>query len=291
MYRVLKTFKFIEPTTLEEALRALSLYGTKAKVLAGGVALVLDMRLRKIAPEYVVSIQKIPGLDYIEIDEKKTLRIGALATLRSIELSPLIQNNYQVLFEAIHQIHSVQVKVMGTAVGNICSATPASDIASALLILDAKLKIVGTDSERVVPVAHFFVGVRKSILQPEEIVAEIQVPSIPARTGYAFFKLTKTAADIGKLNVSVAMTVTDNTCKDARIALGSVAPTPIRARQAEQTIKGQKPDGRTIIKTAEVAAGEAKPITDLWSTVEYRTEMIKVLVRRAIYKALEGAGE
>jgi carbon-monoxide dehydrogenase medium subunit len=291
MYRVLKPFEFFEPATLEEALRLLSMYGAKAKILAGGVALVLDMRLRKVTPEYVVSIQKIPDLNYIKIESNNSLKFGALTTLHSLERSPLIQDNYQVLFEAIHQIHSVQAKIMGTAIGNICAATPASDLASVLLILDAKLKIASAESERIVDIDSFFVGVRKSILQSREMVTEIQVPSIPARTGCTFLKLTKTTADIGKLSVSVAMTITDNTCQDAKIALGSVAPTPMRARQAEQTLRGRKLDKSAIARAAEIAAIEAKPITDLWSNVEYRKEMVKVLVRRAIFQVLERLGK
>jgi carbon-monoxide dehydrogenase medium subunit len=180
---------------------------------------------------------------------------------------------------------------MGTAVGNICSATPASDVASTLLALGAKLKIASAESESVVGLESFFVDVHKSILKPNELVTEIFVPPIPPGTGCAFLKLAKTRAEIAKLNVSVVATVADNTCKDAKIALGSVAPTPLRARKAEETIKGKKVEEEIITKTAKTAAGEATPITDLWSTVEYRTEMIEVLVKRAIRIALNSIAE
>ena len=268
----------------------LSQHGADAKVLAGGVSLVLDMRLRNITPESVVSIQKIPGLDYIEIDKERNLRIGALTTLHSIERSQAIRNKYPVLYEAVHQIHSCQTKVMGTAVGNLCAATPASDVASVLLALDAMLRVANKGSEKFVALKDFFVGVRRTVLRPDEMVVEIVMPPIPASTGHAFYKLTKTTADIGKLNVSAAVTVDNGACADCRIALGSVAPTPIRASQAEQTLKGRTLDEETISQAAKAAAAEAKPITDIWSTVEYRTEMIKVLVRRAITTALERAG-
>jgi len=291
MYRVIRPFDFFEPGTLDEALNLLSQRGSEAKILAGGVALVVDMRLRNLTPTYVISIQKIPDLDYIEIDKENSLKIGAMATLHSLERSKLIREEYPVLYAAIHKIHSVQAKVMGTAVGNICTATPASDVASVLIALGGRVKVVSMASERIISVEDFFAGVRQTVLGSDEMVSEIVVPAAPASTGYAFFKLTKTTADIGKLNVSASVTMDGDTCSDCRIALGSVAPTPMRARQAEQALKGRKPDEKTVSKVAEAAAGEAKPITDVWSTAEYRTEMIKVLVKRAINTAVEGAGQ
>ena len=289
MSRVLKPFEYFEPGTAEEAVRILFTYGEKAKVLAGGVDLIPRMRQRQIEPECVVSIQRIPGLDYIEGNGVEGLRIGALTTLRSIELSPIIKQKYMLLYEAVHQITSVQVKNMGTVVGNLCVATPASDIAPALLVLGAELKIASLASERTIPIENFFIGVNQTILQPGEIVTEVVLPSLPSGTGGAFMNLVRTASDIAKVNVAVMVTVTDNTCKEAKIALGSVAPTVMRARKAEATLKGQKLEPKIIGEAAEAAAEETKPITDIRSTAEYRKETTKVLVRRAIAKALERA--
>lgn len=289
MHRVLEPFEYFEPETIDDALKLLSFYGEKAKILAGGVSLILDMRLRRATPTCVINIQNIPDLNYIEKESSNTLKIGALTTLHSSEESSLIQKDYPVLFESIHQIHSVQAKNMGTVVGNICVATPASDLASVFLILDARLKIASLKTERLVDFDKFFVGVKKSILQSDEMVTEIQIPPIPERTGCAFLKLTKTAADIGKLNVSVTLTAAENTCQDVKITLGSVAPVPMRARQAEEVLKGQKLEKKIITKAAEIAVTESKPITDIWSTVEHRLQMIKVLVGRAISLASERA--
>jgi len=154
MTRPLKPFDYFEPTTIKEAVQLLSKYGTKAKVLAGGVDLVARMRRRQVKPQYVVSILRIPRLDYIRSD-KKGLRFGALTTIRSIELSPIVKKDYAVLYEAASQIVSVQVKTMGTAVGNLCVATPASDIAVALYAVGARLRIAGPTSERVIPIEDF----------------------------------------------------------------------------------------------------------------------------------------
>lgn len=288
MAQPLKPFDYFEPTTIEEATQILSKYGTKAKVLAGGVDLVARMRRRQVQPQYVLSILSIPGLDYIQSD-KAGLRFGALTTIRSIELSPIVEKDYAVLYEAASQIASVQVKTMGTAVGNLCVATPASDIASALYALGAKLRIVGPASERIIPIENFFVGVNQTVLEPGEIVAEVILPSPAPQTGGAFFKLVRTASDIAKVNVAVSLTVTDNTCRDAKIALGSVAPTVFRATQAEEALKDSTLEPKVVEEAAQLAAQEAKPITDLRSTVEYRGEMVRVLVRRAVEKAMTKA--
>lgn len=288
MAQPLKPFDYFKPTTIEEATQILSKYGTKVKVLAGGVDLVARMRRRQVQPQYVLSILSIPGLDYIQSD-KAGLRFGALTTIRSIELSPIVEKDYAVLYEAASQIASVQVKTMGTAVGNLCVATPASDIASALYALGARLRIVGLASERIIPIENFFVGVSQTVLGPGEIVAEVILPSPALQTGGAFFKLVRTASDIAKVNVAVSLTVTDDTCRDAKIALGSVAPTVFRATQAEEALKGSTLEPKVVEEAAQLAAQEAKPITDLRSTVEYRGEMVRVLVRRAVEKAMTKA--
>ena len=289
MHQTLRPFDLFEPETHEEAAQILSSYGVKAKVLAGGIDLLSKMSRWQIKPEYVVSIRKISGLDYIESNGGSRLSIGALTTLRSVELSSTIQKNWTILYEVSHQIASIQVKTMGTVVGNLCVATPASDIAPVLFVLGAELKIAGPASEKTVPIEDFFIGVDQTILQPDEIVTEISVPRLPVRTGGAFLKLAHTAACIAKINVAATVTVANGTCKEAKIALGAVAPTIMRARKAEETLKGKKLEQKIIREAAEIAAEEAKPITDLRSTAEYRKEMVAVLVRRAAEKALERA--
>ena len=282
MHRVLLPFEFFEPKTVDEAVRLLDT--ANSKVMAGGVDLVLKMRLRLTLPDAVIGLQKIPGLDYIE-SNPAGLRFGALASIRQIELSPLVRKNWRVLNEAVQQIASVQTKTMGTAVGNLCVATPASDIAPPLFVLGAKVKIVGLSHEKLVPIENFFVAVGKTILEPNEIVTEIFVPGMPAGTGSAFLKAAKTADDIAKVNAAVMVSVTDKICTNARIALGSVAPTPIRVTEAEQALKGQKLDETMFARAAEAAADAVKPISDIRSTAKYRKEMVRVLVKDALLKA------
>ncbi|MFC1861475.1 FAD binding domain-containing protein, partial [Chloroflexota bacterium] len=214
------------------------------------------------------------------------LRIGALTTLRSIELSPLVRKYHPVLFEAISSIASIQVKSMGTAVGNLCVATPASDVALALTVLGAQLKISGTTTDKTVSIEDFYTGVNRTILQPGDIVSDILIPECATGTGSAFLKLVTSATDIAKVNVAVAITLKDHNCRQVKIALGSVAPTVIRAGKAEETLTGNNLTQDLIDAASKIAAEETKPITDIRSTAEYRQEVAGVLVKRAIEKAL-----
>jgi len=287
MHRTLRPFELFETERVDEAIELLSSYGRKARVLAGGLDLISKMRRWQINPEALVSIHKIRELEYIKNNGDEGIGLGALATLRSIELSPIIQNSYGLLYEAIHQIASVQVKTMGTAVGNLCVATPASDIAPPLMVLGAKLKIRGPGEEKSILLDQFYQGVDQTTLKPDEIVTEICIPGVAPGSGGAFLKLSHTAACIAKVNVAVMVTVVDGICQNARIALGSVAPTVIRAREAEEILKGGVVDIETVGSAAKAAAGESTPISDLRSSAEYREEMVEVLVRRGIEKALE----
>lgn len=287
MHRVLQPFEFLEPGTLEEANQLLFMYGSKAKILAGGVDLVLKMRLRKIQPEYVVSLQKIPGLNYIEGNHN--LRFGALTSLYDLETSPVVQKNWHLLYDAVSQIASLQTKMMGTAIGNLCVATPASDVHPALFVMDAKVKVNGLNSERIIPIENLCVAVGKLCLEPHEIVTEIIIPPLVSGTGTAFLKLAKTADDIAKINVAVAVTMASGTCKEAKIALGSVAATPIRVKPAEDLLKDKKLDAVTVNKAADIASDYIKPISDVRSTADYRKQMASVLTRDALNIAISRA--
>lgn len=281
---LLKPFKYFEPTTIVEAVSLLSA-NSGAKVLANGLDLLPRMRRNGISPECLVSLQKIPDMDSIKSDEKG-LRIGALTTIRAIEKSPIVKSGYKVLYEAGYSLASIQVKTMSSIAGNICVGTPASDIAPALLVLEALLKIVGPSGERVLPVKKFFLGVNKTDLRPNEIVCEILLPHPTANWVGAFSKMVRTKADIAKVNVAIMLKAANNVCQEARIALGSVAPTVVRAKRAESALLGKSLNIETIKLIAYMAADEVHPITDIRSIAEYRQEMVKVMVMRTFEKAL-----
>jgi len=283
----MKPFEYFEPRTVGEATQLLSNYGEKAQILAGGIDLIPRMRKGDVKAEYVMNIQKITGLEYIQPDGKKGLKFGAMTKLHSIETSKAIQNNYPILYEAIHQITSVQTKYMGTVVGNLCVGTPASDVATALFALGTELKIAGVKGERTQPIEKFYLDYLRTSLQRGEMVTGVFLPNPRPGTGAAFVNLVRTHADIAKISVAVAILVQDGICRQARIAMGAAAPVVFRTAKAEAALIGQKLSSQVISKAAETAAGETKPITDLRSTAEYRKETAKVLVRRALEKALE----
>jgi carbon-monoxide dehydrogenase medium subunit len=289
MYRVLRPFEYFEPTTVAEVVDTLSKRDGKAMVLAGGMDLIPKMRRRDLSPEHIISLQRVEGLDYVSGDGKKGLKIGALASLRSVELLPALARDYISLYEAIHQIASVQVKANGTLVGNLCVATPASDVATALMALGATLKVAGMGRAKEVPIEEFFAGPGRTVMAPDEIVTEVSVPSVPPGTGGAFLNLTRVKEDIAKVSATVVMTVTKGVCQAAKIALGAVAPTPLRCHQAEALLTGKELRSIDSELVAQRAAEACTPITDLRSTAEYRKDMARVLTRRAIERALERA--
>ena len=239
MHRVLLPFEFLEPTTVEDVVELAD--GQKARVLAGGVDLVLRMRLRKLVPEKVISIRKVPDLDYVE-GSRLGLRFGALATLRQVERSAVVKEGWPLLAEAIGSIVSVQTKAMGTVVGNLCVGTPASDVAPALYALGARVKIARRGRRTGDPHRGVLRRRKERPSGPHEIVTEISVPKLRRWVSAgAFLKLSKTAEDIAKVNVAVMVTIAGGVCTDARIALGSVAPTPVRATRAEECPTRQGP--------------------------------------------------
>ncbi len=243
----------------------------------------------EIQAEYLLNIQKIPGLEEIVTGGKNGVTFGAMARLRSIESSGIIQSKYPVLYEAIHQITSVQTKYMGTAVGNLCVGTPASDVATSLFALGAQLKITGTKGERIEPIEKFYVDYHQTSLRKGEMVIEVFLPDPPPGMGTAFLNLVRTHSDIAKISVAAAIVLENGICRNVRIAIGAAGPTVFRAAKAEASLTGQKITPEVTHKAAETASAETRPITDLRSTAEYRREMAKVLVRRALEKALERA--
>lgn len=288
--RSLPRFDYLDPPLLDSAVELLATHGSRAKILGGGVDLVPRLRSHELTPRYVVDLQRIKGLDHVEgRSDGDGLRIGALARLWAIELSPAVRRDYPALHEAVHQIRSVQVKTMATAVGNLCVATPASDVAAALIAYGASLTIASSGPDRTVPVEEFYVGLHQTVLGPGDIVTGISLPAPPRRAGSAFAKLVRTAVDIAKVNVAVMLTFADDICQEARIALGSIASTVVRATSAEAVLAGQRLDADVIRAAAEVAASGIRPISDVRSTAAYRREATRIVVGRTVARALARA--
>lgn len=276
-------YEYAEPTTIESAIGLLAESNGTAKIMAGGTDLFLQLAKKVKKTDCVVDISRIQGLDYIQYDKQVGARIGALAAVRSIELSPVLLQQYPVLSQAAGKIGSVAIRNVGTIGGNLCNASPSAETAPALIGLSAKVKIMGIDAERVIPLEEFFKGPGQSALSNEEMMTEIQVPvPSPNSKGVYLKHAIRGSIELAIVGVAVVMDFDDEICSDIKIVLGAVAPTPIRAREAEKIIKGNKLDDALIEKCAKTASDESKPITDVRASAEYRKEMVKVLVRKAI---------
>jgi carbon-monoxide dehydrogenase medium subunit len=281
--QTMKNFEYLEPKTVEEAVSLLAEHKDEAKVLAGGTDLIVQMKLKKQAPKYLVNIKNISDLDYIRYDNE-FLRIGALTTFSTLSKSPIVQKNFTVLIDAVHAVGPLQIRNRGTVAGNICNASPSADTAPSLLALGAEVKIVSLGAERIVPIKEFFKGPFMTCLEAGELLTEILVPSIPPNTGGIYLWLPKrTAADETLVGVATLMTLDPGgVCSSVRIGLGSVASTPIRAEKAEKLLKNKKIDDGFLREVGEIAVDEAAPR----SRAEYRASMVGVLVIRALKESV-----
>ena len=266
------------PDSLGEAIALLSMYRSKAKLIAGGTDLLV------MKPSGVESLIDVSGLNLSYLEEKGgTVRIGAATLVDLVEKSPLLSGwPYQVLPEAAKSMATPTIRNMATIGGNVCNGSPSADLALALLALDASVKLVGPKGERIVPIKDFHIGVNRTVLDEDELLAEVVIPQ--SAGGACFLKLRRhqTAVDIAVVNVATRLNFAEGRCIDARIALGSVSEKQILARNAQNALLNQKVDAEVIQKAAEQAAEEAKPISDIRASASYRKRMVAVLVRRSL---------
>ena len=283
-------FEYLEPESIEEALAILSRYQGKSKIIAGGTDLMLQMRNKAIRPEYAVDITRIPGLDYITFDDQQGLRLGVLTTIRGLETSVELQRKYPVISQAASQLGSVAIRNVATVGGNLCNALPSAETSQALLALSAQVRIIGPGGERTAPLEGFFTGVGKTLLRPDELLLEILVPESPPHTSGIYIKHSpRGPIDLAIVNITVLMTMEQDhrVCRDAKIVLGAVSPTPLRAKKAENVLKGKRVDGALIDRAAQVASDEANPRRgSIRGSFEYKKEMVKVLTGRAIKEVI-----
>lgn len=284
-------FEYFAPKTAKEALSLLSQYKEKAKMIAGGQSMLVIMKQGLVAPEYLIDIKGISALDYIKYDEGKGLRIGALTIHRAIEKSQVIQKHFGVLSEMERNLATIQTRNWGTIGGNLCHGDPAGDPAPVLIALKAKLKLASAKRERTIAVEEFSKDYLEVALEPDEMLTEIQVPTPPPHTGTAYEKLMVMKGDMGIVGAAVSITLKpgDGVCQDARIAIGSAASVPLRARKAEGKLIGKALNDALLAEAGEVAATETAPPADVHGSAEYRREMVKVFVKRVARIALERA--
>lgn len=282
-------FDYVAPQTLDEAIRFLEKQGEDAKVLAGGHSLIPLMRFRFASPKYLVDINRIPNLEYIRESDGR-LHIGSLTRYVGVETSQLIRSKYPALSDAAGHIADPLVRNMGTVGGNVCHSDPANDLPAVMLALGASMVAVGRGGERVISAEEFFVDTFQTALKPSEVLKEIHMPIRSAHTGSTYVKLERGAGDFPVVGVAAQVRLDEHgSCRTAGLGLTAVAPKVLKPKRAEDLLQDKTLSEQVISAAATLAAQDARPISDIRGSAEYKREMVQVLVVRALQRALERA--
>ncbi len=282
----LPDFNYYQPETLQEACEILEKYGPKAKVLAGGTDLLPKMKQDLLAPEALVSLKTIRGMSGIEKVPGRGVVIGARVHPNNLVNSSILQESFMSVCEAAHSMANNQVRNMGTIGGNIVNAVPSADLPPILIALSATVTLVGPQGSRILPLEEFIIGVTRTVIAADEILEEVVIPE-QATTGSAYFKFgLRHSGALAVVGVAAAVTMRAGIAEDVRIVLGAVAPTPMRAKKAEEILRGKKVTPELIDEAGISAAAECKPISDIRASEAYRRDMVRVFTRRALRKAM-----
>jgi len=284
--RPMPKFDYVAPSSLTDALKLLHDYQGKGRVLAGGTDLLVRLKKRLASAVTIVDLNGISELSYIEAIGE-CLHIGAVTRLARIKESPIVKEKASALAQAISVMASPPIRNRGTIGGNVCNSSPAADTAPALLVLDASVTLRKLDGERIVPVSQFFVGPEENVAGEDEILTEVIIPLQEGNT--AAVKLGRRKAfTLSVVSAAAYAEAHDGKFGEIRLALGAVAPTPIRCLKVEEALRGQDVTEKVIEKAAELVRGEIKPITDVRASAEYRSEMSYILTKRVLEKVALG---
>ena len=282
-------FDYHRPASLAEAFELLAEYGDAAKVIAGGTDVVPQLKYEKIAPNHLVTLMKISGLSDIN-EDSDGLNIGACARLRDAKQACARVPGYAALHDALRSIGKVQVMNMGTLGGNLCTASPAADSVPPLLVLNGRVTLASPAGSRTLEIEDFITGPYAASMAANEIMTEIHIPPGQNLQGSAFLKIARVAADISKLSCAVALQRNADRCVSCRIALGAVAPVPLRIKGAEELLGGKKMDAALLDEAAASVSAGIRPISDVRSTETYRRQVAAVLFKDVFNMAWERAG-
>ena len=286
----LHAFSYEAPTTVDQAVKLLAAGGENARVLCGGTDLLIQMRNGVRKPLVLVDVKGIPEMGKISYDAKSGLRLGAAVPCIQIHESEVMHKHYPGLTEGAHLIGSLQIQSRASVGGNLCNASPAADTSPALLALGAVAKIAGPSGTREVAVENFFAGVGQNVLKPGELVVEILIPPPAPHSSDRYIRMIpRNEMDIAIVGAGVSVTLDGDKVRAARIALGAVAPTPILAPKAAESLIGQKLDEKSAARAGQLASEASVPIDDMRGTAEYRKHVVGVLTRRALMGAAERA--
>ena len=282
------SFEYFAPRSLEEALRLLDRHGDEAKLLAGGHSLLPLMKLRLAAPRYVIDLGRLKGMNAIREDSGGIV-VGALATHAEIEQSALLRKACPLLAETAAAIGDIQVRNRGTIGGSLAHADPAADYPAAILALDAEMVATSVAGTRTIPAAEFFVDMLTSALRPGEILTEIHLPALVARSGAAYAKLHQPASGFAIVGVAARVTLAAGKVADVAVGVTGLSPKAFRAAATEKALRGKKPDAKAIAAAVKSVAQGVEPLSDLHASAEYRREMAAVFAQRALARAVARA--
>jgi aerobic carbon-monoxide dehydrogenase medium subunit len=284
------TFDYYSPGSLNEAVGLLQEHGYDAKILAGGQSLIPAMRFRLALPGVLIDINQIDGLEYVREDDGHLL-IGAMTREVALEESAVVQERYHLLADAARVIADPLVRNRATVGGNIAHADPANDHPAVLLAYGAEVVALGPNGTRTIAIDDFFVDLFENALADNEILTEIRIPTPGPNSGGAYVKVERKVGDYAVSAAAVQLTLDGNTCTAVRIGLTNVSPVPLRARSAEQALTGQALSDDIIEAVGQAAAAECDPSPDLRGSVEYKRDLTRVVVKRAIRQAVERIGK
>ena len=285
-------FAYHRPETVDEALALLAAHGADAKPLAGGQSLIPAMNFRLARPPVLVDLNRIAALAYVR-DDPNGLRIGSMTRQRAVERDPLVRRIAPLLAEALPHVAHAQIRNRGTIGGSVAHADPAGELPAVLLALDAGFVARGPGGTRTVPAERFFTGLFETALAPAELLIEIAVPAMRAQTGWAFVEVARRHGDYALAGVATTVTLDPaGRCHSARIALLGVGEGPALARRAAKSLAGEQPTDKVLKEVAAVAAAkDADPPGDIHASSAYRRQLIAVLTRRALERAVARARE
>lgn len=287
----MKPFEYEAPATLEQAVALLAQHGADAQPLAGGTDLLVDLKHHSDTPKVLVDVGNVVELQGIEVTDRG-LRIGSAVTHSELMASPLIREHAPAMIDAAHTVGAVQTRNLGTLGGNLVTCVPSMDSGPTLIALDAQVTVGGPGGNKEMSLEDFFVGPRKTAMAPDELLVDILIPAenLGKPASFHKFGLRKGQA-LALVNAAASLRINDKdgTVAEPRIALGAVAPTVIRARQAEEFLAGQPASDEAFAEAGRIAVTEAKPIDDFRASADYRRDLIAVLTRRVLEGALAAA--
>ena len=284
-------FGYFSPATVEEALALLDEHGGDAKPLAGGQSLIPAMNFRLARPAVLVDLNRIAELAYVRA-APSGVAIGAMTRQRAVERSDDVARAAPLLAEAMPSIAHPQIRNRGTMGGSIAHADPSAELPAVMLALDARFRAKSAMAERSIPAGEFFKGMLETALAPGELLVEIAVPPLPARSGTAFLEMARRHGDYALVGVAVVVTLDPRgRCKEAKLSLLSVGDGPVLATEAGRVLAGQSPSEELLRAAGDAAATrDVDPPSDIHASAAYRRQLVAVLTRRALARAFERAG-